>query len=153
LINLRAMRNLIFIALFLVPFACKPPQTHNQGILKGELQWVAGNQMPGPDKPASSGIPIQRVVLIYPPIQRDDCTLGPDGLFTNVPGKPVARILSDTTGNFITNLGEGMYSVFTREKDGIFASISNGEGIMNPVTITARDTTEIRIDINYKASY
>lgn len=147
------MRKLIFIALFLVPFACKPPQTHNQGILKGELRWIAGNQMPGPGQAANGGTPIQRVVLIYPPVQRDACTFGPDGLFTSIPGKPVARILSDTTGTFITNLDEGMYSVFTSEKDGIFASISNGEGIMNPVSITARDTTEIQIDINYRASY
>jgi len=147
------MRKLIFIALLFLPFACRTPQTGKDGFLKGELKWVTGNQMPGPGRTADAGKPIQRVVLIYPPVQRDDCEYGAHGLFTRVPGEPVATVLSNPEGVFITNLPEGMYSVFTREEEGLFASVSNGEGIMNPISVTSRDTTTISIDINYTAAY
>ena len=145
---------LTFITLFLCLFACRTPQSANDGIIRGELVWVTGNQMPGPDRePTTNGKPIQRVVVIYPPVNWNDCTVGEQGLYVEIPGEPVNTVLSDSTGLFMTHLPPGMYSVFTREENGLFASLMNGEGIINPVTIQRRDTTEIRIEINYTAAY
>ncbi|MCA6073681.1 carboxypeptidase regulatory-like domain-containing protein [Fulvivirga sedimenti] len=147
------MKIAIYIALIFFMSACHPPQSKNDGILAGQLVWITGNQMPGPDKKPSSGNGVQRVVLIYPPTLRSDCEMNPNGLYTQVPGNPVATVLSDTDGTFIIHLPEGTYSVLTREEEGMFAGVFDGNGTLNPVLIEKRDTTELRIEINYSAAY
>ena len=150
---IRAMKNLLFIALIIYLSACQTPQSENKGILVGETRWITGNQMPGPDKPASSGEAVQRVVHIYPATKYADCTTGPQGLFTEVPGTPVNTVMTNENGQFLTYLPEGTYSVFTREENGLFAGTMNGEGVINPVSIIKKDTTRIRVEINYTAAY
>ncbi len=147
------MKYFIYIALIFFIGSCHPPQSKNEGILSGQLVWITGNQMPGPDKKHDAGNGVQRVVLIYPPTLRSECETNSQGLYTSVPGTPVTTVLTGTDGKFTVHLKEGNYSILTREENGMFAGIFDTNGTLNPVHIEKRDTTHIRIDINYTAAY
>ncbi|KEO75136.1 hypothetical protein EL17_05560 [Anditalea andensis] len=136
---------------------CKTVQLEqDQGII-GQLYWLEGNHMPQvieDDNPAgrSSERNIQRTLLIYE-LTRLNQLEQTNGLFSEPPTPLVARVTSDKSGQFKVGLPPGNYSVFTLEKEGLFANIFDGEMNVNPVAITSEEWVIINIKIDYKAFY
>lgn len=147
------MKHLLILIIPIFFMSCKSTeaQTVEQGI-KGQVKWYEGNLMPGPDNKATQGEAVQREVHIYELVSINNMPRQGE-LYEEMPSKLVKKVTTDENGNFSVALSPGQYSVFTKEDEGLFASISDGEGNINPVTVQEGEVTEIKIDINYKAYY
>ncbi|UII32377.1 carboxypeptidase regulatory-like domain-containing protein [Fulvivirga ulvae] len=144
-----------YVLLFLMAvsfIACKSSTAQQvlQGI-KGQVLWFEGNFMPGPGQ-SNKGKPVHRTVLIYEVTSMNN-VVQENQLYEKVPSKLIKTIETDENGNFSIHLPPGRYSVFTKEENGLFANVFDGEGNINPVTVKPGEMTEITIDINYKAVY
>lgn len=147
------MKNLLLLIIPIFFMSCKSTeaQTVDQGIV-GQVKWYEGNLMPGPDNKATQGEAVQREVHIYELVSMNEMPRKEE-LYEEAPSKLVKKVTTDENGNFTAALPPGRYSVFTKEDKGLFASISDGDGNINPVTVKEGELTEIKIDINYKAYY
>jgi len=154
------MKKLVLILLFfssvLLLQHCKPYQPEGQGIT-GTVTWVEGNQMPtisnSPDTTSKSAAqPIKRTVRIYPLIQFEDLKVE-NGLYTAIAEEPLTEVETDEKGKYSIQLSPGRYSVFVVEEGGLFASIFDGEGNVQPVTVKENEWTLLDIEVNYKAAY
>jgi len=154
------MRKLVVILLFLSSAIllqhCKPYKPEGQGIT-GTVTWIEGNQMPtisdSADTASKSAVkPIQRTVRFYPLIQFEDLKVE-NGLYTAVAEKPITEVETDENGRYSVQLSPGRYSVFVVEEGGLFASIFDGEGNVQPVTVKENEWTLLDIEVNYKASF
>lgn len=136
---------------------CKSYQPEGQGVT-GQITWVEGNRMPtisdsgDESNKSSKGKGVKRTIRIYPLIKFSDLSLE-NGLVQNLAAKPITEIESDESGKYSLQLSPGRYSVFTVEEGGLFASIFDGEGNVQPVTVKAGEWTLLDIEINYKAVY
>ena len=74
-------------------------------------------------------------------------------LYSKVNTPLIQKIKTDENGAFQAELKPGKYSLFVREKDGLFANVFDGQGIINPVTVEAGKFTDIVIKVNYKAVF
>ena len=119
--------------------------------LRGQVWWYEGNFMPGPDSQRQPD-PVVREVWIYPLITIQQ-TSNDGPVYSQINAEVFSKVTTDEDGAFIIALPPGRYSVFTKEPDGLFANLSDGEGNINPVSIEKGKITEIKIDINYKATY
>jgi len=124
-----------------------------QGIY-GSLTWLQGNMMPSPDEPrAVDGNPIQRTVNIYEVVTFKDVQ-GQAPLFTQIKGKLVKTIKSNSKGFYECELPVGTYSVFTVEPEGnFFANSFDGNEQINAVKVGPSGVIKLDIQINYKATY
>lgn len=142
------MRQSLVILLVLLSFAAAGQK---QG-LQGQVFWVSGNQMPGPDAVLSPNQGAVREVLIYELTNLTDATqVGP--FFRDIKTRLVATITSKPDGTFKIKLPVGSYSVFTREKTGYYANLFDGKGYINPVTIKEGQYAWKTITIDYDAAY
>ncbi len=142
------MRQSLVILLVLLSFAAAGQK---QG-LQGQVFWVSGNQMPGPDAVLSPNQGAVREVLIYELTNLTDATqVGP--FFRDIKTRLVAAITSKPDGTFKIKLPVGSYSVFTREKTGYYANLFDGKGYINPVTIKEGQYAWKTITIDYDAAY
>jgi hypothetical protein len=110
--------------------------------------------MPSPSgNPGSKSVPVERQIVVHALTDMDgvDRTEGP--LYDRIRTEQVAVLQADSEGRFTGCLPPGEYSVFTVEEGGFFANRFDGGGHIQPVTIRAGDTTDIVIDINYRAYY
>ena len=120
--------------------------------LQGQVFWVSGNQMPGPDAVLSPNQGAVRDVLIYEITNVTDATqIGP--FFRDIKTRLVATTTSKSDGTFKIKLPPGNYSVFTREKSGFYANLFDGKGYINPVTIKNGQYAWKTITIDYDAAY
>lgn len=120
--------------------------------LQGQVFWVSGNQMPGPDAVLSPNQGAVRDVLIYELTNITDATqIGP--FFRDIKTRLIATATSRADGTFKVKLPAGSYSVFTREKSGLYANLFDGKGYINPVTIKAGQYAWKTITIDYDAAY
>lgn len=120
--------------------------------LQGQVFWVSGNQMPGPDAVLSPNQGAVRDVLIYELTNLSDATqVGP--FFRDIKTRLVATITSKPDGTFKVKLPVGSYSVFTREKSGYYANLFDGKGYINPVIIKEGQYAWKTITIDYDAAY
>jgi hypothetical protein len=146
------MRHVLII-LFIVLIGCASiPGQISQGI-EGQILWVTGNRMPGPDRQLPPPEPVQRWVYVTPVIKMNQLPDMEEGLYPSLPVEPVDSVQTNKKGNFRLNLPTGTYSLFTREEGGYFANTFNQEGQVNPVTIKDGQVSEITIEINYSAVY
>ena len=104
------------------------------------------------DKRVTIGDPVKRTVRVYPLIKISDVTLE-NGLFQSVAAKPITEIETDENGEYSINLSPGRYSILTVEEGGLFASIFDGDGNIQPVTIKEKEWKLLDIVINYKAAF
>ncbi|TXK45335.1 carboxypeptidase regulatory-like domain-containing protein [Pontibacter qinzhouensis] len=127
--------------------------TLKQGIA-GRVLWVTGNQMPSPDVPRSSGKKgVQRQVFIYQLTKGAQATTI-DGVFhTNIQTNLVTQVVTDANGYFAVSLEPGHYSVFSKEEQGLFANLFDGEGHIFPVEVKQGEVTPVEFLINYNATY
>jgi hypothetical protein len=120
--------------------------------LKGQVFWVSGNQMPGPDAVLSPNQGAVREILIYEITNVSDATqVGP--FFRDIKTKLIATTQSKPDGSFKIKLPVGSYSVFTRERNGLYANLFDGRGNINAVTVKAGQFAWRTITIDYDAAY
>ncbi|WP_425637987.1 carboxypeptidase regulatory-like domain-containing protein [Algoriphagus yeomjeoni] len=151
------LRILIAFAFTSIFFQCAPYQPEGQGVV-GQVTWLEGNQMPmvleeeKKAKDTNTGNPVKRTVRVYPLIKISDVTLE-NGLFQSVAAKPITEFETDENGRYSINLSPGRYSILTVEEEGLFASIFDGDGNIQPVTVKENEWTLLDIVVNYKAAY
>lgn len=120
--------------------------------LSGQVFWVSGNQMPGPESVLSPNQGAIREILIYELTGFDDVTVvGP--FFRDIKTKMIATVQSNADGTFKIKLPPGSYSVFTKEKNGLYANLFDENKNINPVTIKASQYTWKTITVDYEAAY
>ena len=120
--------------------------------LHGQVFWVSGNQMPGPESILSPNQGAVREVLIYELTSFKDVTqVGP--FFRDIKTKMVASIQSKPDGTFKLKLPPGAYSVFTKEKNGLYANLFDEKSNINPVVIKTGEYVWKVITIDYDAAY
>ncbi len=148
---------LIAAAFTLILSNCAPYQPEGQGVV-GKVTWLEGNQMPTiveegkKNKRTTVGEPVKRTVRVYPLITISDVTLE-DGLFKSVAAKPITEVETDENGQYSVNLNPGRYSILTVEEGGLFASVFDGDGNIQPVTVKEKEWTLLDIVVNYKAAF
>ncbi len=151
------IRMLFASAFTLLLFQCAPYQPEGQGVV-GQVTWLEGNQMPmigeegKKSKTSTVGEPVKRTVRVYPLVKISDVTLE-GGLFKSVAAKPITEIETDENGQYTVNLSPGRYSILTVEEGGLFASIFDGDGNIQPVTVKENEWTLLDIVVNYKAAF
>lgn len=143
------MRIVLLIVLVMLTF---PVLAQKQGI-QGQVFWVSGNQMPSPDrKPATPQQGAVREIHIYEAVTSDN-TIRDGIFFKQINSTLAAKVPTDAEGQFKVKLPEGRYSVFTLEKNGLFANVMDGDGCINCVQVTAKKYTWITITVDYEAAY
>lgn len=123
-----------------------------QGI-QGQILWEAGNQMPSPDAPPSQPRGVERTVYIYE-LTNSTQTTSQDGVFhTNIQTKLITQVETDANGNFAVLLEPGRYSLFTKEEQGLYANLFDGEMNIFPVEVQEGKVTTVEFLVNYNAFY
>ncbi|MBL7847207.1 MAG: carboxypeptidase regulatory-like domain-containing protein [Cyclobacteriaceae bacterium] len=142
------MRPALFLLLFSLSLSA---YSQKQG-LKGQVFWVSGNQMPGPEAVLSPNQGAIRDVLIYEITNVTDATqVGP--FFRDIKTRLIATIQTKPDGTFKVKLPVGSYSVFTKERNGLYANLFDGKGYINPVVIKEGQWGWKTITIDYDAAY
>ena len=123
-----------------------------QGI-QGQILWEAGNQMPSPDAPPRQPRGVERTVYIYE-LTNSSQTTSTDGVFhTNIKTKLITQVKTDANGKFAVNLKPGRYSLFTKEEQGLYANLFDGEMNIFPVEVKEGEVTTVEFLVNYNAFY
>ena len=142
------MKYLFLSLLLLSSFAAL---SQKQGV-HGQVFWVSGNQMPGPEAILSPNQGAVREILVYELTNFKDVTqVGP--FFRDIKTKMVAAILSKPDGTFRLKLPPGAYSVFTKEKNGLYANLFDEKSNINPVLVKSGHYAWKTITIDYEAAY
>lgn len=144
------MKHLLCFGLLVL--ATIPVWAQNQGI-SGRVEWVSGNQMPGPDRPASKAKGIKREIWIYQPTTLTDAEASEGVFFSNIKTTLVKKAKSNCKGRFRVNLPPGEYSIFIKEKNGLFANQFDGQNRIHCVAVKPGEFTEITVQVNYEAAY
>lgn len=143
------MRQLLAILFIIISSAGCLSQ--KQGI-SGRVVWISGNQMPGPDRQKTPENGVKREIVIYNPLTLQQVKRN-EGLYSEINAVPVAKVTSNEDGAFTVNLPPGEYSVLTKEDDGYFANILDGQGRINVISVKKNEFSEIKLEINYQAAY
>jgi hypothetical protein len=133
-------------------FVCLASQAFSQQGICGKVTWIAGNQMPGPDKEIEKPEPVVRLIHVHE-VTTSDQVVTEDGLYKEIKTKLVAKAKSDTQGRFKISLPPGEYSVFIKEADGWFAKSFDDQGRIQTVTVKPKKYAEMDILVDYLASY
>ncbi|MDZ4716293.1 MAG: carboxypeptidase regulatory-like domain-containing protein [Cytophagales bacterium] len=143
------MKVLISLLFFL--FTSLVVVSQKQG-LHGQVFWVSGNQMPGPDAVLSPNQGACREVLVYELTSFADATqVGP--FFRDIKTRLVATVQSKADGTFKIKLPPGSYSVFTKERSGLYANLFDQYNNINPVVIKPGNYSWKTITIDYEVAY
>lgn len=147
------MKYLLILIIPLLLTNCKTIKDENisQGVV-GTVLWFEGNLMPAPGVPAPKGKPIERTVLICELTNASEID-GNAPMYEDAPRKVVKEITSDKSGIFKAELPVGEYSVFIKEDSGYFANSFDAKNNICVLRIEKDKVTELKIDVNYKASY
>ncbi|NOT77216.1 MAG: carboxypeptidase regulatory-like domain-containing protein [Cyclobacteriaceae bacterium] len=140
-----------FVFLFAIVLSSLTAFSQKQG-LRGQVFWVSGNQMPGPESVLSPNQGTTREIVVYELTTIKDATqIGP--FFRDIKTKFVASILSKPDGSFKIKLAPGSYSVFTKEKNGFYANLFDDKNNINPVVVRESEYPWLTITIDYEATY
>jgi heat shock protein HslJ len=128
-------------------------QQQGQG-LRGTVNFMEGNHMPGTGPRSGSTKPVAREILIYEKTNQNQVTQENGTIFyTRIATKKIASVWSDSSGRYEVSLPPGTYSVFVKEAGKFYANSSDGEGYINTITVNNSEFTDFDIAINYKAAY
>lgn len=144
------MKTLIS-SIVLIMVLSTPSLAQKQGLC-GKVTWTSGNQMPGPGLKSSKALGIVREIYIYEATTTAQ-TSQQEGFYSAIQTKLVKKIKSKKNGSFSVKLPPGTYSVFTKEAKGLWANTFDGQGIINPVTVSPKNYTELTLNVNYEAAY
>ncbi len=139
------------LILAVLSVACSTYQMR-QGI-KGQVFWVSGNQLPGPDANRMAHYGVQRELYIHELTTLQEVTRSPEGFFSNVKTKLVAQISTNPDGSFKIRLPPGEYSIFVMEKEGLYANLFDKNNAINPVYIKEKQYAWLPITVDYQAAY
>jgi hypothetical protein len=123
-----------------------------QGI-KGKIEWISGNQMPGPDKQLTATKPIVREIFIYEATSTKQAASESGIFFSNITTKLIKTVKSKKSGNFCVKLPPGTYSIFVKEPLGLYANSFDSSGYIQCVTVKPNEYTQVSILVNYEAVY
>lgn len=124
-----------------------------QGIC-GTVIVKRGNFMPSPDRPARTGQPAEREVLIFSLLNKSQVDVDDDGFVNSVrDAKPVRTVKSDKNGKFCVSLPVGQYSVLVQEPKGLYANLFDAQNNIFPVNIQKNRRSEVRIEITHQAVF
>lgn len=143
------MRALGIIYLFAILSTTTCAQ--KQGI-KGQVFWLSGNQMPGPNQSAAPQQGIVREIHIYKVATMNDVVME-NNYYSQVKTELVAKVVSAKDGYFKVRLPPGEYSVFTVEPKGLFANMFDATNRINPVIVKPQKYAWITITVDYEAAY
>lgn len=139
---------LILVSLLIITL---PAIAQSQGI-KGKVEWLSGNQMPGPGINAAKPEGIQRELWIYEAVSVSGAKA--DGVFFSEIQTPlVKKIKTKANGKFRVRLTPGDYSVFVREKIGLFANRFDAQNRISCVVVKRGKFERITIRVDYEAAY
>ncbi|MEQ1588017.1 MAG: carboxypeptidase regulatory-like domain-containing protein [Cyclobacteriaceae bacterium] len=143
------IRFAFYIVLFSGLLSCS--LLSKQGIV-GQLDWVSGNQMPGPDKMPPTRQGVMREVQIYELLNLNDVEI--EGAFIRKVNKPIVKTtFSDKNGLFKVNLPSGAYSILIKVEGGLFANQFDQNNNIQHVIVKEKGFSRVTIKINYKAAY
>ncbi|WP_026461964.1 hypothetical protein [Adhaeribacter aquaticus] len=158
------MPALVQLLLSTLLFSCAGPvasfqqaSSLSQGI-KGNIVVLEGNLMPGLTRKNNTAVSsvaksiTPREIYVYEltnlrQVKRNGT------FYTNIQTKLVAKVVSTSTGNFQVALPPGKYSLFSKEPDGFFANLFDGESNIFPVEVKAQKVTPVEFKIDYNAVY
>lgn len=126
-----------------------------QGIC-GVVREKHGNYMPSPDSPRQNpdGTPIERDVLIFPLLNRNQVEAGENGFINSVgDAKPVKTVRSGKNGKFCVSLPVGQYTVMVREEKGLYANLSDSKNNIFPVNVQKNKSVTVTVDITHQAVF
>lgn len=133
--------------LLLFVFFTGPIYGQPQGI-KGQVFWIAENQMPSEDIKKSPHHGVQRELLIYELTHLHQAKQ--DGVFfSEIQTSLVLAVTTKKDGSFKVKLPPGKYSVFVREPKGHFANLFDKDNAINPVTVQPKQFTWLTVTIDY----
>lgn len=104
------------------------------------------------ENPEKGAKKVERTLHIFPLTNISDVKVE-EGLITSIATTKIKEVKTDGSGKYAVDLSPGRYTVLTVEEDGLFASIFDGEGNIQPVTVKENEWTLLDILINYKAYY
>lgn len=124
----------------------------NEGI-EGYIYKVSGNQMPMKGKPIKAkGKGMVSEIWIYKATTLQQVQ-GRMPLFNRINTLLAIKVKSDSTGYYQATLPAGVYSVFVKEGNQLFAAETDGQGILNPAVVTAGKITSRNITLTTGALY
>lgn len=122
-----------------------------QGIT-GRVEWLSGNQMPGPGKSPGKPKPIKREIWIYEPVFAHQ-TKSEGVFFSEITSELITKVKSGCRGRFRVKLPPGEYSLLIKENNGLFANRFDGQNRINCIAVKPGEFTEIAIRVDYEAAY
>jgi hypothetical protein len=141
----------LFLVLAITIMLSSAVLAQRQGIT-GKIEWLSGNQMPGPDRTPQQASGIKRKIWIYEPVTLQQTKA--DGVFfSEIDARLVKKINSKSDGTFCVKLPPGAYSIFVKEKTGLFANSFDGDGRISSVTVIPGEFAKIVIRVDYEAAY
>lgn len=121
--------------------------------LRGTVNFMEGNLMPGTGPRTGTTKPVAREILIYEKTGPNQVQQEEGTFFSRISTRKVASVWSDNNGRYEVNLAPGTYSVFVKENGKLYANGSDGQGYINTVEVSDNTYTDFDIAINYKAVY
>ena len=141
--------KLLFVVLIFSTFHTLRAQ--QQGV-NGQVFWIYGDQMPGPEKRANPMQGVVREIHVYELTTLADVDQG-NGFFKKVYTRFVASTLSKEDGTFKIKLPPGKYSLFVKEEKGLYANLFDSDKNISPITVKPKQYSWMTITIDYEATY
>jgi len=145
------MRERTFLLTLILFAACHSTQPR-EGI-KGQVFWISGNQLPGPEENHSSHYGIQRQIHIYEVTTIEETKMTPEGFFSDIKTKLITSLTTKPDGSFKVKLPPGKYSIFVQEAEGLYANLFDKNNAINPVVVKERQYSWLPISVDYQAAY
>lgn len=134
--------------------------SEKEGVLVGQVIWLSGNQMPtfyddeaGEEAPEpDKGEGVLRTMMVYPVFRLSEVS-SEGGFMRDIPGDAVKVFETDDSGKFSISLPVGTYTLLSKEEQGLYANLFDGDGRVFVVDILEGKETKVEFLINYQAFY
>ncbi len=92
--------------------------------------------------------PVSRTILIYNSTNMNQVE-GWGPRYNSVNSKLIAKCNADQDGFFQVTIDPGKYSIFIKENDKFYANSTDGQGVINPVTVNTDSASSIILILDY----
>jgi hypothetical protein len=131
--------------------SCYTLRAQQQGV-NGQVFWIYGDQMPGPEKRSNPMQGVVREIDVYELTTLADVDQG-NGFFKKVYTRFVTSTISKQDGTFRIKLPPGRYSLFVKEENGLYANLFDSDKNISPITVKEKQYSWMTITIDYQATY